>query len=105
MRANVIEGCGNHGEPPSRHDDDHTRVDRPSPSPDRERGSFYIEMISAVVLAAGASSRMGRQKLLLPIGGAPLVRRVVAAVCGAGFDDVLVVTGFAHEEVMSALEG
>ena len=32
-------------------------------------------MISAVVLAAGASTRMGTQKLLLPLGSEPLVRR------------------------------
>lgn len=62
-------------------------------------------MISAVVLAAGASSRMGRQKLLLPLAGEPLVRRVVTRVSQAGFDDVLVVVGYEHEKVISALEG
>ena len=50
-------------------------------------------MISAVILAAGASTRMGTQKLLLPLGGEPLVRRTVRQVCDAGFDDVLVVLG------------
>src|SRR6185436_10344786 len=43
------------------------------------------ELVSAVVLAAGASTRMGTQKLLLSLGGEPLVRRVVAAICDAGF--------------------
>lgn len=62
-------------------------------------------MISAVVLAAGASSRMGRQKLLLPLGGEPLVRRTVRQVCEAGFDDVLVIVGRDHEAVLAALEG
>ena len=62
-------------------------------------------MISAVVLAAGASTRMGTQKLLLPIGGQPLVRRTVTAVCDAGFDDVLVVVGSDSERVAAALEG
>jgi CTP:molybdopterin cytidylyltransferase MocA len=48
-------------------------------------------MVSAVVLAAGASTRMGT-KLLLPLGGEPLMgRRAVRQVCDAGFDDVLVV--------------
>jgi len=60
-------------------------------------------MVSAVVLAAGASTRMGRQKLLLPLAGEPLVRRVVRAVCAAGFDDVLVVVGNEHEKVLEAL--
>ena len=62
-------------------------------------------MVSAVVLAAGASTRMGRQKLLLPLGGETLVRRVVRAVCDAGFDEVLVVVGSEHEQVVRALEG
>ncbi len=62
-------------------------------------------MISAVVLAAGASSRMGTHKLLLPLQGEPLVRRVVRAVAGAGFEDVLIVVGHEHETVLQALEG
>jgi molybdenum cofactor cytidylyltransferase len=62
-------------------------------------------MVSAVVLAAGASTRMGHQKLLLPLGGHPLVKRVVKAVCDAGFDDVLVVVGHEHERVLAALAG
>ena len=62
-------------------------------------------MVSAVVLAAGASTRMGTQKLLLPLDGQALVRRVVSAVCDAGFDDVLVVLGSGHEQVARALEG
>jgi|SRR5215510_5538622 len=62
-------------------------------------------MVSAVVLAAGASTRMGSQKLLLPLGGEPIVRRTVREVCAAGFDDVLVVVGHEHENVVAALDG
>jgi len=62
-------------------------------------------MISAVILAAGASTRMGTQKLLLPVGGEPLVRRTVRHVCDAGFDDVLVVVGSEWERMLAALEG
>jgi molybdenum cofactor cytidylyltransferase len=62
-------------------------------------------MISAVVLAAGASTRMGQQKLLLPLGGEPLVKRVVKQVAGAGFDDVLVVVGSEFEQILMALKG
>jgi len=61
--------------------------------------------ISAVVLAAGASTRMGRNKLLLPLGDEPIVRRTVRQVLEAGFDDVLVVAGFEHERTLAALEG
>ena len=62
-------------------------------------------MVSAVVLAAGASTRMGAPKLLLPFGGEPLVRRAVRQVSAAGFDDVLVVVGSEHEATLTALEG
>lgn len=62
-------------------------------------------MITAVVLAAGASSRMGTHKLLLPLGGEALVRRIVRHVSQAGFDDVLVVVGHEHDKVVAALQG
>lgn len=62
-------------------------------------------MVTGVVLAAGASSRMGQHKLLLPLGGAPIVRRVAGEILDAGFDDVLVVVGYGREEVVAALEG
>jgi molybdenum cofactor cytidylyltransferase len=62
-------------------------------------------IVSGVVLAAGASTRMGTQKLLLPLGGEPLVRRVVRQVCEAGFDDVLVVLGSEHADTLAALDG
>jgi molybdenum cofactor cytidylyltransferase len=62
-------------------------------------------MVSAVVLAAGASTRMGTQKLLLPLENEPLVRRAVRQVCDAGFEDVLVVVGSEHEQILHALDG
>lgn len=34
---------------------------------------------TGVVLAGGRSARMGRDKAALPIGGEPLLRRIVAA--------------------------
>ena len=61
--------------------------------------------MSGVVLAAGASTRMGMPKLLLPVGGEPLVRRTVRQVCDAGFDDVLVVLGSEWEKTLAALDG
>jgi molybdenum cofactor cytidylyltransferase len=63
-------------------------------------------VIAAIVLAAGASTRMGRQKLTLPLGdGRPLVRVAVERVVAAGLDDVVVVTGRESEAVASALQG
>ena len=55
---------------------------------------------SAVVLAAGTSSRMeGRNKLLLPIAGKPLIRRTIEQVISADPHDVVVVTGFQGRDV------
>jgi molybdenum cofactor cytidylyltransferase len=61
--------------------------------------------VTAVVLAAGASTRMGRQKLLLPLGHEALVRRTVRQVSDAGFDDLLVVVGSDKDEILRALDG
>ncbi len=52
-------------------------------------------MISAVVLAAGLSSRMGQNKLLLPLGDKRIIEWVLDAVRAADIADVVVVTG--HE--------
>lgn len=62
-------------------------------------------MVTAVILAAGASTRMGTQKLLLRFGDEPLVRRVARQICEVGFDDVLVVVGHEYSEVVAALKG
>jgi molybdenum cofactor cytidylyltransferase len=51
--------------------------------------------IAGVVLAAGASKRFGRNKLLLTLDGESLVRRAAKAALGAGLSPVVVVVG--HE--------
>ncbi len=60
---------------------------------------------AAVLLAAGLSRRMGeRNKLLIEIGGEPLVRRTAKVYLAAGVD-VHAVLGFEAREVRAALEG
>lgn len=60
--------------------------------------------IAAIVLAAGRSSRMGPQhKLLLPLGGRPLVAYAVAAACASHAAQVVVVLGHAAAQVGAAL--
>ena len=61
--------------------------------------------VGAAVLAAGASTRMGRPKQELEVGGTPLVVRAVKAVCASGVESVCVVVGAACGRVVSALEG
>ena len=48
-------------------------------------------MIAAVVPAAGLSTRMGRPKLLLEVGGQTVIARVVAALREGGVETVVVV--------------
>jgi molybdenum cofactor cytidylyltransferase len=58
---------------------------------------------AAIVLAAGASRRMGTNKLLLDIEGEPLVRRAVGRALDAGLSPVVVVLGHEPERVRAAL--
>jgi len=60
-------------------------------------------MICAVVLAAGRSERMGTQKLLLPLGGKPLIARVVDEISHSHVEHVFVVIGRAGERLRAAL--
>jgi molybdenum cofactor cytidylyltransferase len=58
---------------------------------------------AAVVLAAGASTRMGRPKLALPVRGVPMLRRVVEAAAASRCTEVVVVLGGAHAAVYRPL--
>jgi molybdenum cofactor cytidylyltransferase len=59
--------------------------------------------IAGVVLAAGASTRMGANKLLLEIRGETLLHRAVRAAIEAGLEPVLVVLGHEAERARAAL--
>ena len=62
--------------------------------------------IAAIVLAAGRSTRMGAvNKMLVDIGGKPMLRRVVDSTKASKAGPVLVVTGHMAPEVSSALSG
>jgi molybdenum cofactor cytidylyltransferase len=58
-----------------------------------------------VVLAAGTSSRLGANKLLLRLDSEPLVRRVARQAAEAGLSPVIVVLGHEAERVADALGG
>ena len=62
-------------------------------------------MITAIVLAAGASRRMGRNKLLLPYKGKPLLAHVVECILSAKVGPVIVVTGHEAGQVAATLDG
>lgn len=60
-------------------------------------------MISAIVLAAGLSTRMKRPKQLLPYGEHTVIEHIVSVLLAASVDEVLVVTGHARAAVEGAL--
>ena len=60
--------------------------------------------VGAVLLAAGAGTRLGgRPKALLELGGVPLILRQLIALSGAGVDEVVVVLGHHAEAVEAAI--
>jgi len=63
-------------------------------------------MITAIVLAAGESRRMGSvNKLLLRFGETTLIEHVVRTVCQSEAGDVIVVVGHEADRVRAVLEG
>ena len=63
------------------------------------------DAVAGVVLAAGSSTRLGRNKLLLELDGEPLVRRAARVAVEAGLAPVVVVLGHEAARVESALAG
>jgi len=63
-------------------------------------------MISAIVPAAGMSTRMGSQnKLLLTINGKTLIERIVDTLIASEIDETIVVVGHQQEMIKAALAG
>jgi molybdenum cofactor cytidylyltransferase len=64
-----------------------------------------VRRVSGVLLAAGASRRLGRPKQLLVWQGETLVRRAARAALEAGVDELIAVVGAEREAVAAALAG
>lgn len=56
-------------------------------------------MIAAVVLSAGESSRMGRPKALLPIGGETFIERIVGTLKKTSVGKIIVILGHNADEM------
>jgi molybdenum cofactor cytidylyltransferase len=61
--------------------------------------------VAGLVLAAGSSSRLGANKLLLDFGGETIVHRAARRALEAGLAPVIVVLGFEADRVAAALQG
>lgn len=70
----------------------------------KANGLYSRTTVGAILLAAGAGSRLGgRPKALLELGGVPLVLRQLIALSGAGVDEVVVVLGHHADAVEAAI--
>jgi molybdenum cofactor cytidylyltransferase len=61
------------------------------------------ESFAILILAAGASQRMGRPKQLLEVAGQPMIQIAVGAALATAAHPVIVVLGANHEETARAL--
>jgi molybdenum cofactor cytidylyltransferase len=76
------------------------------PQPRESRGADRNRQVSAIILAAGRSTRMGGpNKLLAELGGKPLVRIVAEQALASKAKEAIVVTGHQAELVEQALQG
>jgi molybdenum cofactor cytidylyltransferase len=56
-------------------------------------------MITAIILAAGESKRMGEPKMLMPWGKSTVLQTVISTFQASGIKDILVVTGGARQQI------
>lgn len=60
-------------------------------------------MITAIVPAAGMSTRLGRNKLLLTFQGKPLIVRAVDTLLASMVEEIIVVLGYEADQVKAAI--
>jgi molybdenum cofactor cytidylyltransferase len=60
-------------------------------------------MVSAILLAAGKSERMGESKQLMPFGQSTMVEKAIDNLLGSAVDEVIVVLGHRAEEVKKTI--
>jgi molybdenum cofactor cytidylyltransferase len=61
-------------------------------------------MVSAILLAAGESKRMGKLKQLLPLGNTTVLGRAIDNLTASKIEDIIVVLGYAAEDVEKRIE-
>jgi molybdenum cofactor cytidylyltransferase len=62
-------------------------------------------MISAILLAAGESNRMGQPKQLMPFGQSTIVKRTIDNLLNSAVSEIIVVLGYKNEEIRKTIAG
>ncbi len=60
--------------------------------------------IPGIILAAGKSRRMGKNKLLLPFQDKPILQHVIDAATNSSLSPLILVVGPEHEEILSHIK-
>lgn len=60
-------------------------------------------MLSAILLAAGESKRMGEPKQLLPFGQSTLLEQTIDNLLNSAVDEIIVVMGYKAEEMIKTI--
>ncbi len=74
------------------------------PRPDTTESAF-AGPVAVLLLAAGASTRMGQPKQLLPFGGRTLLRHAAETAVATGCAPIVLVTGALHAELVAEIDG
>jgi len=61
-------------------------------------------VIAAVILAAGASTRLGQPKQLVTLSGETLLERAIRVAAGAECAPIIIVLGASHAEILAAVQ-
>ena len=80
-----------------------TSAQRGAAERSRKDRNAAAAFLSGVILAAGASRRMGRPKLLLPLGDRPLLQYALDAAAASRLDEIVLVLGDRAAEVLDAI--
>jgi molybdenum cofactor cytidylyltransferase len=62
-------------------------------------------MISAILLAAGESNRMGQPKQLMPFGQSTILERTIDNLLNSAVSETIVVLGYRNEEIRQTISG
>ncbi|MFC1994271.1 molybdenum cofactor cytidylyltransferase [Chloroflexota bacterium] len=65
--------------------------------------SMPKDMVSAIILAAGESKRMGKPKLLLRFGCSTILERTMDNLLNSNADEIIVVLGYKAQEMKSLI--